>query len=91
MQNRMQCNPAPAAGESLEVTARMALIIDTARCQGHGRCALINPDLFDVDDDGYAVVLDPVPTGDAKADADRAIGNCPEQAISWSGPESLTT
>jgi ferredoxin len=91
MQNRMQCNPARTAGESVEVTAHMALIIDTARCQGHGRCALINPDLFDVNDDGCAVVLDPAPTGDAKADADRAIGNCPEQAISWSGTESLTT
>jgi ferredoxin len=61
----------------------MALMIDSARCQGHGRCALINPDLFDVNDDGYGIVLDPAPAGDAKADADRAIVNCPEQAISW--------
>jgi ferredoxin len=61
----------------------MALIIDSARCQGHGRCALINPDLFDVSDDGYGAVLSPEPTGDAKADADRAIANCPEQAILW--------
>ena len=83
MQNGMQSNPARAAGESVEVTAHMALIIDTARCQGHGRCALISPDLFEVDDDGYGVVLDPAPAGDAKADADRAIGNCPEQAIAW--------
>jgi ferredoxin len=67
----------------MEVTTPMALIIDTTRCQGHGRCALINPDLFEVDDDGYGVVLDPAPAGDAKADADRAIGNCPEQAIAW--------
>ena len=63
----------------------MALTIDTNRCQGHGRCALINPGLFDVNDDGYGVVLTPEPEGDAKADADRAIGNCPEQAISWAG------
>ena len=63
----------------------MALTIDTTRCQGHGRCALINPGLFDVNDDGYGVVLIPEPEGDAKADADRAIGNCPEQAISWAG------
>ena len=68
----------------------MALIIDTTRCQGHGRCALINPDLFGVDDDGFGMVLNAAPEGDAKADADRAIGNCPEQAISWSGTESLT-
>jgi ferredoxin len=63
----------------------MALTIDTTRCQGHGRCALINPDLFDVNDDGYGVVRNPEPEGDARADADRAIGNCPEQAISWAG------
>jgi ferredoxin len=67
----------------MEVITPMALIIDTARCQGHGRCALINPDLFEVDDDGYGVVLDPAPAGAGKADADRAIGNCPEQAIAW--------
>ena len=48
-----------------------------------GRCALINPGLFDVNDDGYGVVLNPEPEGDAKADAVRAIGNCPEQAVSW--------
>jgi ferredoxin len=62
----------------------MALIIDSTRCQGHGRCVLINPDLFDVSDEGSGVVLDPAPIGDAKTDADRAIGNCPEQAIVWS-------
>jgi len=45
----------------------MALTIDTTRCQGHGRCALINPDLFDVNDDGYGVVLIPEPEGDAIA------------------------
>jgi ferredoxin len=61
----------------------MALTIDSARCQGHGRCALINQDLFAVDDDGFGVVLDPAPAGDAKSDADLAIGNCPEQAIAW--------
>ena len=26
----------------------MALTIDTTRCQGHGRCALISPDLFEI-------------------------------------------
>jgi ferredoxin len=61
----------------------MILTIDLTRCQGHGRCALINPDLFEVSDDGYGVVLNPTPVGDAFADAERAIGNCPEQAILW--------
>jgi ferredoxin len=63
----------------------MALIIDTTRCQGHGRCALISPDLFEITDDGYGAVLDPEPAADTKADAERAAGNCPEQAILWAG------
>jgi ferredoxin len=62
----------------------VALVVDTTRCQGHGRCELVNPDLFEVSDDGYAVVLDPAPAGAAKADADLAMANCPEQAIRWS-------
>jgi ferredoxin len=61
----------------------MALVIDAGRCQGHGRCALINPELFDVDDEGHGIVLQPAPSDDVRADADRAIGNCPEQAIGW--------
>ena len=61
----------------------MILTIDSTRCQGHGRCALINPDLFELSDDGYGVVLNPRPVGDAAADAELAIGNCPEQAIRW--------
>jgi len=60
----------------------MTLIVDPARCQGHGRCELVNPTLFGMSEDGYGVVLDPQPVGGAKTDAYRAIGNCPEQAIS---------
>jgi ferredoxin len=63
----------------------VTLVVDPDRCQGHGRCALISPALFDMNDDGLAVVLDPEPTGAALADAERAIGNCPEQAISRTG------
>jgi ferredoxin len=63
----------------------VTLTVDPERCQGHGRCVLINPALFDMNDEGIAVVLDPEPTGAAVADAERAIGNCPEQAIAWDG------
>jgi ferredoxin len=66
------------------------LTVDPDRCQGHGRCALINSDVFDLNDDGIAVVLDPEPTGSAVADAERAIGNCPEQAIAWASSVEAT-
>jgi ferredoxin len=68
----------------------VTLAIDPDRCQGHGRCSLINSELFDLNDDGIGVVLDPEPTGAAAADAARAIVNCPEQAITWAGRSELT-
>jgi ferredoxin len=56
--------------------------IDSSRCQGHGRCALSSPEVFDVDDDGYGVVLVSEPGPDQLADVQLAIDNCPERAIS---------
>jgi ferredoxin len=56
--------------------------IDQDRCQGHGRCYDLAPDLFAEDEDGYGTVADDgdVPP-DRKEDAELAIANCPEQAI----------
>jgi ferredoxin len=55
--------------------------INGARCQGHGRCALIAPSLFDLDDSGQGLVLlDPVPGADLP-DVEEAMLSCPEQAI----------
>ncbi|GAA1839959.1 ferredoxin [Pseudonocardia ailaonensis] len=55
--------------------------VDPKVCQGHGNCALSAPDLFLIDDEGFAhVENDTVPDGDA----DRArlgAGGCPERAI----------
>lgn len=60
----------------------MALSIDPNRCKGHGRCVVVNPDLFDLDDDGYGVVLNSTPEPEYADDVAVAIGSCPEQAIS---------
>ena len=60
----------------------MPVSIDPGKCQGHGRCALASPDVFDVDDDGYGVVLVPDPGPEHDAEVAAAIGSCPEQAIS---------
>jgi ferredoxin len=60
----------------------MRIAYDRDRCQGHGRCYALAPDLFDADDEGYAVVL---VTGDLTdeqlAQAQLAADNCPEYAI----------
>jgi ferredoxin len=60
----------------------VTLVIDTDKCQGHGRCVLANPDLFDVDDEGYGQVLIADPGPEYATDVQSAIMNCPEQAIS---------
>lgn len=59
----------------------MALSIDSSRCQGHGRCVLVNPEVFDFDDDGYGVVLESEPGPEYADDITTAVDNCPEGAI----------
>ena len=60
----------------------MRLRIDTERCQGHGRCYDLAPDLFGEDDEGFGQVLGEgtVPAG-RERDARLAVANCPERAI----------
>ncbi len=51
-------------------------------CQGHNRCYMLAPEVFDVDDEGYAIVLaDGDLTADQLAQAQLAADNCPEYAI----------
>lgn len=60
----------------------MRITYDRDACQGHNRCFLLAPEIFDVDDEGYAVLQI---TGDIPADLEAkarlAVDNCPEFAI----------
>ena len=60
----------------------MKVQIDSGKCQGHGRCYDLAPDLFGDDDEGFGQVLGDgiVPPGNER-DARLAVANCPEQAI----------
>lgn len=60
----------------------MRIVLDSDACQGHGRCYSLAADLFDSDDEGYAVlkVDGEVPAGQEDA-ARLAADNCPEFAI----------
>ena len=51
-------------------------------CQGHNRCYMLAPELFDVDDEGYAILLveGDVPE-DLQEKAQLTVDNCPEYAI----------
>jgi ferredoxin len=52
------------------------------RCQGHGRCFGLAPDVFDSDDLGNAVVIgDGTVPPELEEDARLAADNCPEFAI----------
>lgn len=60
----------------------MKLRIDAERCQGHGRCYDLAPDLFGEDEEGFGQVLgDGTVPGEREHDARLAVANCPEQAI----------
>ena len=60
----------------------MRVRIDAERCQGHGRCYDLAPDLFGDDDEGYGTVRGDGTVPPGKDDeARRAVANCPERAI----------
>ncbi|WP_216912236.1 ferredoxin [Nocardia noduli] len=59
----------------------MKVWVDSDRCRGHGVCVAICPDVFELNDDGYAEARIPeVPNeyDDAVIDA---VDACPEHAI----------
>jgi ferredoxin len=60
----------------------MKVKVDTEKCQGHNRCFVVAPDLFELDDYGYAheVGDGTVPAG-MEEKARLAVVNCPENAI----------
>jgi ferredoxin len=64
----------------------MRIVFDRDKCQGHGRCYALAPELFDADEEGYSVVL---VSGELSADqvaaAQLAADNCPEYALAVEG------
>ena len=52
------------------------------QCSGHGRCYVLEPSLFEPDDDGFAVVPNTrVSSAADRASAERAAAACPEGAV----------
>jgi len=54
--------------------------IDREACMGSGNCAFWAPGVFDLDDDGIAIVIDP--NGGEQEKIVLAAQGCPTQAIS---------
>jgi ferredoxin len=59
----------------------MRVEVDRDRCEGNAVCVGIAPDLFELDDEDYAIVTaDPIPA-DQEALAEQAIAECPRAAL----------
>jgi ferredoxin len=66
-------------GEFKEISMRV--IVDPDRCEGNAICTGLAPDVFELDDDDYAVVtVDPIPP-DLEQLAEQAIAECPRAAL----------
>lgn len=60
----------------------MRINLDGDACQGHNRCYMLAPELFDTDDEGYAVLrIDGDVPEELEDKAMLAVDNCPEFAI----------
>lgn len=62
----------------------MAVEVKRDACVGAGQCALVAPDVFDQDDDGIVLLLEPEPEGSLLDAATRAARLCPARAITVS-------
>jgi ferredoxin len=59
----------------------MKVSVDTGRCQGHARCNAISPEVFDLDEEGFVVLLTSSIDEHLVASVREAEHNCPERAI----------
>lgn len=60
----------------------MKLIADRNRCEGHGMCEALAPELFRVGDDGIVTLLRDTVTEADRDIVELAVDSCPVQALS---------
>ena len=81
LQNLIRRMPGYKEGSELQAEIRSSAR-SPSRCRGRSMCTTLCPEVFAINDDGYAEVQVPeVPDGQEDA-AREAIECCPEQAIS---------
>jgi ferredoxin len=54
--------------------------VDLARCEAHGICEQLAPEVFELDDDDR-LHYDPEPGEELRAKVEQAVASCPVQAI----------
>ncbi|MDC0718062.1 ferredoxin [Nannocystis bainbridge] len=63
----------------------MRVIVDLEKCCGAGQCCLLAPRVFDQQDDGMVILLDPSPPAELHAAVREAACVCPGAAIAVEG------
>jgi ferredoxin len=63
----------------------MLVTVDASVCQGHARCHVFCPEVFDLDDEGFAHVATATVPGALEDKVRQAAANCPERAITIAG------
>lgn len=68
------------------------LHVDPPRCDGHGICALLCPELISLDEWGFPVLENtPIETKSLARAARRAVRACPARALQLSSPPRVVT
>jgi ferredoxin len=63
------------------VKKELHLTIDRIKCDGHGLCAELLPELIRLDDWGYPIISPSPVTDDLKSHAQKAVESCPVLAL----------
>lgn len=63
----------------------MRVSVNRDRCAGAGQCVATVPEVFDQDDEGVVVVLEPEPAEEHRDRVKTAVAHCPVSAIEASG------
>ena len=61
--------------------ANVKISVDVHRCQDHGQCVFVAPDIFSLDDGGHNRFVSTV-DADRRGDVEEAMDACPMGAIS---------
>jgi ferredoxin len=59
----------------------MKIVVNTALCSGHARCAAVAPEVFTLDDVGYIGFEEKEVPEELEAQARRGVRACPERAL----------
>ena len=57
------------------------VVIEPGRCQGHGKCVIECPEVFDTDEQGFVVARAGDISESLRAAVQRCVDDCPEGAL----------